>query len=114
MELEKAENYIRKALRVSPMQGFIIDSLGWALYRRGDLENARKWLSLAYLENSEEPEIMFHYAVVLRDMKRPAEADEILAKIAPLDLDSPELEEKIGAAFPAQWPGLRQKAHPNH
>ena len=51
INLKEAENFIRKAIRLRPKDGYFIDSLGWAYYRQGkydlavvELERAVAWI----------------------------------------------------------------------
>ncbi|MDH3647322.1 MAG: tetratricopeptide repeat protein [Gammaproteobacteria bacterium] len=55
---------IRKALELDPNNPAIIDSMGWAEYRRGDLEEAHRHLERAY-GLVRDPEIAAHLGEVL-------------------------------------------------
>ena len=46
--LPEARKLIEKALELAPEDYFIIDSLGWVLYREGDLKGAARELRRAY------------------------------------------------------------------
>src|SRR2546422_6733336 len=46
--LPEARKLIEKALELSPEDYFIIDSMGWVLYREGNLKVAAEQLLLAY------------------------------------------------------------------
>jgi len=48
IRLAEARKLIEKALEISPDDYFIIDSLGWVLYREGDLKGAARELRRAY------------------------------------------------------------------
>ena len=48
LRLPEARKLIEKALEISPDDYFIIDSLGWVLYREGDLKGAARELRRAY------------------------------------------------------------------
>jgi tetratricopeptide (TPR) repeat protein len=48
LRLPEARKLIEKALEISPEDYFIIDSLGWVLYREGDLKGAARELRRAY------------------------------------------------------------------
>jgi Flp pilus assembly protein TadD len=48
MRLAEARQLIEKALHLSPNDPFILDSMGWVLYRQGDLEGALSYLQRAY------------------------------------------------------------------
>ncbi|MDH4190967.1 MAG: tetratricopeptide repeat protein [Betaproteobacteria bacterium] len=48
MRLGEARKLIEKALELAPEDYFVIDSMGWVLYRQGDLSGAIRWLRRAY------------------------------------------------------------------
>ena len=62
--LAEARELIEKALSLSPDDAFIIDSMGWVLYRLGDNKGAIKYLQRAYDLRS-DAEIAAHLGEVL-------------------------------------------------
>jgi len=64
---------IRKGLALTPNDPFIIDSLGWTLYRRGDLSGALEQLQKAFGLRA-DPEIAAHLGEVLWMLGRRDEA----------------------------------------
>jgi tetratricopeptide (TPR) repeat protein len=48
LRLGEARKLIEKALEISPDDYFIVDSMGWVLYRQGDVKGAIDWLRRAY------------------------------------------------------------------
>jgi tetratricopeptide (TPR) repeat protein len=62
--LPEARQLIETALRLSPEDSFIIDSMGWVLYRMGDLKDALGYLRRAYAGRP-DPEIAAHLGEVL-------------------------------------------------
>jgi Tfp pilus assembly protein PilF len=64
MKLARAETLVRDALKVSPDNPAIQDSLGWVLYRRGKSREALPVLERAW-RNSHDSEIAAHYGEVL-------------------------------------------------
>ncbi len=58
--LDEAETLVIKALELSPNKGYIIDSLGWIYYKKGDLERALELLLKAARLTSNDPEVMEH------------------------------------------------------
>lgn len=44
---DEAFDYIRRAMALKPDDGYILDSYGWALHRRGDTNAAIEWLEKA-------------------------------------------------------------------
>lgn len=59
-KLDEAESLIRKALELKPNDGYIIDSLGWVYFQKGDLEKALEYLEKAYKASPKEPTILEH------------------------------------------------------
>jgi tetratricopeptide (TPR) repeat protein len=55
---------IERAHRIAPRDPFILDSLGWAFYRLGRLDDAERYLQLA-LESRPDAEIAAHLGEVL-------------------------------------------------
>ncbi|PKO43521.1 MAG: tetratricopeptide repeat protein [Betaproteobacteria bacterium HGW-Betaproteobacteria-22] len=64
IKLNEAVKLIEKALALSPNDHYMLDSLGWAYYRKGDLNKALKYLQQAYDINP-DPEIAAHLGEVL-------------------------------------------------
>jgi Flp pilus assembly protein TadD len=77
LRLGEARELIEKALKIAPDDAFIIDSLGWVLYRQGDLKGALKYLRRAYADRP-DPEIAAHLAEVLWTMGERGEAEKLL------------------------------------
>jgi len=71
--LDEAYELIGKAIKLSPGDPFILDSLGWVQYRRGNLEDAVKHLSEAHAARP-DPEIAAHLGEVLWSLGRRDEA----------------------------------------
>ncbi|MFP5406323.1 MAG: tetratricopeptide repeat protein, partial [Gammaproteobacteria bacterium] len=64
IRLDEAQKLIEKALELRPGDPQILDSMGWVLYRRGDLPGALAILRKAYAL-SPEVEIAAHLGEVL-------------------------------------------------
>ena len=58
--LKKAEQLVRKALKLKPGDGFIMDTLGWVLFKQDRIEEAVKTLEKAHRKESQEPIIAEH------------------------------------------------------
>ncbi|HEX6320111.1 MAG TPA: tetratricopeptide repeat protein, partial [Burkholderiales bacterium] len=76
MRLPEARKLIERALEISPDDSFIIDSLGWVLYRQGDLKGAAEQLRRAY-GGRPDAEIGAHLGEVLWMMGERAEAERV-------------------------------------
>jgi tetratricopeptide (TPR) repeat protein len=77
LHLPEARKLIEKALELAPEDHFIIDSLGWVLYREGDLKGAAVQLRRAY-EGRPDGEIGAHLGEVLWMLGEREEADRVL------------------------------------
>lgn len=64
INLQEAHDLIETALRLSPDDYYILDSMGWVHYRMGSLDKALKYLQQAYLQQT-DPEIAAHLGEVL-------------------------------------------------
>jgi tetratricopeptide (TPR) repeat protein len=61
--LDEAQQLIAKALSFAPDDPFILDSMGWVLYRKGDLDGAIEYLQRA-MRLRADPEIAAHLGEV--------------------------------------------------
>jgi len=62
VQLDEAEDLIVRALKLSPGDGFYIDSLGWLYYQRGDYPRAIEQLEKAVEITAVDPTIIEHLA----------------------------------------------------
>ena len=76
LRLPEAQRLIEKALQLSPDDPFIIDSMGWVLYRMGKSKQALEYLRRAYTSRP-DPEIAAHLGEVLWVAGQRAEAEKI-------------------------------------
>ncbi len=77
LRLDEAQALIERALELAPDDPFILDSLGWVYYRRGELDTALKHLERAYAMRS-DAEIAAHLGEVLWKLSRREDADRLL------------------------------------
>ncbi len=63
-QLDEAEDLVRRAHEQRPGSAAITDSLGWVLYRKGDLKQALTYLKRAW-QQEPEAEIASHYGEAL-------------------------------------------------
>ena len=76
VKLDEANKLISKALELSPNDHFIMDSMGWVLYRQGKLDKAYEYLSAAYAVQN-DAEIAAHLGEVLWQQGKQDEATKI-------------------------------------
>jgi tetratricopeptide (TPR) repeat protein len=77
IRLPEARDLIAKALSLTPEDPFIMDSMGWVLYRQGKLPEALQTLENAYRIRA-DPEIAAHLGEVLWVLNRKDDARRIL------------------------------------
>jgi tetratricopeptide (TPR) repeat protein len=82
--LPEARELIEKALKLSPDDSFIIDSMGWVLYRQGNTKDALQWLQKAFAARP-DAEIAAHLGEVLWALGRRDEAERVLSDAAKKD-----------------------------
>ncbi|MGA9334121.1 MAG: tetratricopeptide repeat protein [Rudaea sp.] len=90
----EALTLIEKALALKPGEPAIIDSLGWAQYRLGNLDEAVKQLRIAYGKQP-DPEIAAHLGEVLWQSGQHDEAKKIWAQGRKKDAKNKVLLETI-------------------
>lgn len=57
---ERAKEMIERAVQLRPNDGYIVDSLGWVLYKIGEYDNAARKLERAVILRPEDPTINDH------------------------------------------------------
>ncbi len=94
LRLDEARELIEKALKISPEDYFIVDSMGWVLYRQGDLQGALKHLQRAY-KGRPDAEIAAHLGEVLWQIGQRDEAQRIWQEGAKKSPDNETLQKTI-------------------
>ena len=79
LRLDEAETLIARALELSPDDPFILDSMGWVRFRRGDSAAALAHLERAYAKR-QDAEIAAHLGEVLWSLDRHEDARRVLDK----------------------------------
>ncbi|HYD55666.1 MAG TPA: tetratricopeptide repeat protein [Burkholderiales bacterium] len=92
--LPEARKLIEKALELAPEDYFIVDSLGWVLYRQGDLAAAARELRRAYAGRP-DAEIGAHLGEVLWVMGERGEAERIWKESLESSPDNETLQKTI-------------------
>ncbi len=60
INLDKALEFILKAVKLKPNNGYILDSLGWIYYRLNEFQKALKWLTKSLELKPDDPNIYDH------------------------------------------------------
>jgi tetratricopeptide (TPR) repeat protein len=93
-KLPRAESLIRKALQASPDNPAFLDSLGWVMFRRGDIPGALPYLERAY-RIFPDAEIASHWGELLWVSGKQAEARSLWARSLARAPDSKPLRATI-------------------
>ena len=99
IRLPEAHDLITKALRLVPEDPFIMDSMGWVLFRQGKLSEALKTLEQAYKIKA-DPEIAAHLSEVLWTLDRKDEARQLLKEASKANPDNEVLAGAIKKLLP--------------
>jgi tetratricopeptide (TPR) repeat protein len=92
--IDEGFGLIEQAHKLAPADPFILDSMGWALYRLGRLDEAEAYLARAFAERP-DPEIAAHWGEVLFAKGQPQKAREIWQSQIKLTPDHPLLLETM-------------------
>lgn len=106
--LPEAENLARRALALEPKDGYIMDTLGWILYKQGRFNEAVKVLEVAYKHQSGVSIIAEHLGDAYYKHQMVEKAKKMYIKAADLETDSRKVEvikAKITAIEKQQIPG---------
>ncbi len=73
-DLDRAEQYVRRALELKPSDGYYLDSLGWIYYKRQDFAKALEYLQAAVKAEPEESLMYEHLGDAYRELHQLSEA----------------------------------------
>ena len=87
----EAKSHIDKAYKLKPNDPLILDSLGFVLYKTGDLNKAEKYLRKAF-RLMKKPEVASHLITVLANSNQTLEAKKIYIEMQRQYPNSPSLQ----------------------
>ena len=99
--LEKALEYIKKAIALKPDNGYILDSLGWVYFRMGELEKAKTELERALALEPKDPYIHEHMGDIYLATGQKQKAKEAYRQAMEMFKDQKKkekMQQKIDAA----------------
>ena len=108
VHMDEALAMLKRAVELRSEDGFIIDSLGWAYYKRGDFANAIKYLEQAVLLEPGEPTINDHLGDAYWRIGRKLEAKfewQHALSLKPTKEDEPKIRRKIDVGLEEPAPG---------
>lgn len=96
VNLHEARRLIERALAEEPENGAYLDSLGWAHYRLGQLEDALRYLEQA-ARHTEDPTILEHLGDVYFSQRQWEKARDAWRKALELDNSLDVIQQKLRA-----------------
>lgn len=112
-DLEVAEVLARHALDIQPHDGYILDTIGWVLFKKGDMPESIRFLERAYQEKSDEAVIAEHLGDAYLRFELWQKALHMYRKAAELETDidkSRRIHEKLVSAQSQKQNPLRSPA----
>jgi tetratricopeptide (TPR) repeat protein len=112
---DKALDMLHKAVELREDDGYIVDSLGWAYYRRGEFAKAVKYLERAIVLEPGEATINDHLGDAYWRVGRKTEAQfqwNHALRLKPEEKDLARIERKLSAGLDAVEAEERAKAKP--
>jgi tetratricopeptide (TPR) repeat protein len=94
LRLPEARDLIAKAIELKPDDPHILDSMGWVLFRQGELDKAREFLEKA-LKISPEVDVLVHLGEVLWAQGRQSDALKYWLDARKLEPDNDSLKETL-------------------
>jgi tetratricopeptide (TPR) repeat protein len=103
LKTEEAITLIRRAVQQKPNDGYVVDSLGWADYRMGNLSDAEKNLTRAVELKPDDPIIRRHMGDLFWRLGREGEARlewTEARRLNPEPDESAEIERRLRSGLP--------------
>lgn len=104
--LAEARKLIETAVNLSPDDPFIMDSMGWVLYRLGELKEAVDWLQRAYMLRP-DAEVAAHFGEVLWADGQRERAQQVWAAALKENPKSDVLQSTVKRYLPFITPAAR-------
>ena len=95
INIKKALEMLREANKLKPNDGYIIDSLGWALFKLKNYKEAKKYLELAIIYMASDPIVNDHYADALWMNNKTLQARYYWNYVLKLEKTEEKLKKKI-------------------
>ena len=94
LDLDLALSRARKALKLKP-SGYVVDTLGWVLFKMGRFAESRVQLEEALRLQPEDAVIAEHLGDVYRELKLWGEARKVYRRALDIDPEAKHVEEKL-------------------
>ncbi len=96
-DMERALSLIKKADSLKPENGYIVDSLAWAYFRLGRLDEAWKHIQRAVTLSKDDPTMWEHYGDIAKQLGRADKAKKAYQNALKFQHENPErIKKKLG------------------
>lgn len=92
-DLPRAEELARKALALDPQDGYILDTVGWILYKKGETKEAIKYLEAAHKLIPTEAIVAEHLGDAYRRHALNSKAKEMYLRAVANEIDGEKIKE---------------------
>jgi tetratricopeptide (TPR) repeat protein len=92
-DLPRAEELARKALALDPQDGYIMDTVGWILYKKGETKEAIKYLEAAHRLIPNESIVAEHLGDAYRRHALNTKAKEMYLRAVANEIDDEKIKE---------------------
>ena len=97
-DMEHALSLIKKADKLKPENGYIVDSLAWAYFRMGKLDEAWKHIQRAVTLTKDDPTMWEHYGDIAKQTGRADKAKKAYQNALKFQHETPErIKKKLGS-----------------
>lgn len=93
VNLDEAEKLSRRAVELDPQDGYILDTLGWVLFKKGDKKESMKLLEAANRFQPGVSIIAEHLGDVYRELSMIEKAKRMYEKAKSLEKDDKKIDE---------------------
>ncbi len=95
IKLDKAEEYVKKALEIDPNNNAYLDSYAWVMYKKGKYDEALKYQMMALESNVNDAVLYEHMGDIYYALDRIRMAHDSWEKALELDPENIEIREKL-------------------
>lgn len=91
--LDEAEGLARRALALQPNDGYLLDTLGWILFKQGKTEASVPWLEAAFKHKSTESVIAEHLGDAYYRLQLVEKAKKMYRRAAEIETDAAKIQQ---------------------
>ena len=93
--LDRAVELARQADKANPDSPLVVDTLGWALFKKGEVKKSQPYILDAYDKMPNNPAIAYHMGAVSHQLGDREAAAEALKKVVDRESDFPGRDEAV-------------------